>query len=448
MQLASAPTPKVFADAFKDVGETEKETNQTLISIRDILTDMTGGNKNLVASLGDSPTSRSGQTTGDPTTGGPTTGGPTTGGGAPGGGLTDKSGKGVDPVTVGRLQEFAARGDTVGMRRLMTANGYRVDSAWCGDVTRVLVGGSGFPVPKGYPIASQWRTIGESIPGAGINEPGRSFGSLTATKTNVRIGSTGSHVMTVVPGTYDPKTNSAIIIDTGGRRRRSLSGFDVRWAGKEAEQRAAAARAGQPNAPIVVPGGPQGTPVPSYVTPNRDAVPGGTPQSARPAGGRTVRASWFNDRVTASGKPASVPGIALPSRSTLGQWFYVRDENTGKEILTQQTDVGPAKWTKRGIDINAPLAKEFGYPSMKSFPTDTNFSYRPALDRANSRGGGPQSSRRDGNVKASVDFGAMQRVKEAGEIFLPLRTAGFSQGSSVHRNAVLPGSSDYTRWTA
>jgi hypothetical protein len=187
---------------------------------------------------------------------------------------------------------------------------------------------------------------------------------------------------------------------------------------------------------------PTGTRVPSSLRPE------GTPQSVRPAGGSTVRASWFDDKVTASGQPRTTPGIALPSRGTLGQWFYVRDENTGKEILTQQTDVGPAKWTKRGIDINAPLAKQFGYPNMKSFPTDTNFSYRPALDKANARGSGPQASRRDGRVQASVDFGAMKKVREAGEIFMPVQTASFSQNSTVHRNAVLPGSTDYTRWTA
>lgn len=159
-------------------------------------------------------------------------GGPGTGRGAGGsgggGGVVDKSGKGVDPDTVGQLQQLASTGNTSAMRQLMTSRGYRVDSAWCGDLARTLVGGSGFQVPQGYPIASTWRGIGAHAEGSAINEPGTQFGSIVASKTNVPIGQTGGHVMTVVPGTYDPKNNTAEVVDTGGRRRRTLNGFELR----------------------------------------------------------------------------------------------------------------------------------------------------------------------------------------------------------------------------
>jgi hypothetical protein len=66
-------------------------------------------------------------------------------------------------------------------------------------------------------------------------------------------------------------------------------------------------------------------------------------------------------------------GIALPSRKTLGHWFLVTAPN-GKTLELQQTDIGPAKWTGRGIDIAAVAAEKFGY-SPKNFPTDAIFTW-------------------------------------------------------------------------
>jgi hypothetical protein len=102
-------------------------------------------------------------------------------------------------------------------------------------------------------------------------------------------------------------------------------------------------------------------------------------------GGSSGRGSWFgfapgwhdsedNGR-NASGLPQSVPGIALPSRSTLGQHFMVTAPN-GKTLDLTQVDLGPAKWTGRGIDINATAAKAFGY-TTGNFPTNGTFSWKP-----------------------------------------------------------------------
>lgn len=76
------------------------------------------------------------------------------------------------------------------------------------------------------------------------------------------------------------------------------------------------------------------------------------------------------------GTPDWAQGIALPSRRTLGQWFDVQGPD-GKIHRVQQTDLGPAKWTGRGIDISAAAAERMGY-TPKNFPTNASWSWRPA----------------------------------------------------------------------
>jgi len=78
----------------------------------------------------------------------------------------------------------------------------------------------------------------------------------------------------------------------------------------------------------------------------------------------------------ALGVPDDQQGIALPARSTLGQWFEVTAPN-GVTLRLQQTDIGPAAWTGRKIDIAAVAAEHFGY-SPANFPTDGIFKWSPA----------------------------------------------------------------------
>lgn len=78
----------------------------------------------------------------------------------------------------------------------------------------------------------------------------------------------------------------------------------------------------------------------------------------------------------ALGVPDDAQGIAQPSRATLGKWFEVRAPN-GVISLEQQTDLGPATFTGRTIDISAAAGERFGY-SPDNFPTDAIFSWRPA----------------------------------------------------------------------
>src|SRR5262245_7348035 len=99
------------------------------------------------------------------------------------------------------------------------------------------------------------------------------------------------------------------------------------------------------------------------------------------------RGSWYSQapgwvdlqdrpRSNALGVPDEMQGIALPSRETLGQYFDVTFPG-GQTHRLQQTDVGPAAWTGRGIDISAAAASRI-YGSPHVFPTDAQFSWRPA----------------------------------------------------------------------
>ena len=221
-------------DKLDDLTSVQAESQKALVDIRDILERMEQGNIALGNRVG-----AVGQYFG--ATGGAGVGGVGGFGGGAGGtpGATqdfpvDQSGKPVDSETVSGLRQLAARGDTRGMQQFMASKGYRVDSAWCGDLARSLVGGSGYAPPQGFPIASNWRTWGQHMDPAGINEPGRPFGSMVMSKANVPVGSMGGHVMTPIPGTYDPESGTAMVVDTHGQVRRSVAGFEGRYAGDEA----------------------------------------------------------------------------------------------------------------------------------------------------------------------------------------------------------------------
>lgn len=92
------------------------------------------------------------------------------------------------------------------------------------------------------------------------------------------------------------------------------------------------------------------------------------------------RFSWVDkeDRPNSNalGVPDDQQGIALPTRSTLGQYFQVTAPN-GVTLELRQTDIGPASSTGRKIDIAAVAAEAFGY-SPSTFPTDKIFYWRAA----------------------------------------------------------------------
>lgn len=144
------------------------------------------------------------------------------------------------------------------------------------------------------------------------------------------------------------------------------------------------------------------------------------------------KGSWFgnapggwtdamNGSATASGKPTSVPGIALPSRSTLGQMFQVTAPN-GQTYSLPQIDVGPAARTGRSVDISAGAAAQMGY-TPKNFPTDSQFKITPV----NTQGGFGVTPGRQPDL-AHVNPLLVQAVKQGASALPPGYTVEVNEG--------------------
>ena len=121
------------------------------------------------------------------------------------------------------------------------------------------------------------------------------------------------------------------------------------------------------------------------LSPEYRAAHGGVPLLPTP-GQSGVKGSWYSqapgwhdsgDRPNSNalGVPDSEQGFASPGRAGLGQWFDVTFPD-GSVHKLRKTDVGPAAWTGRGIDISAAAASAAGY-TPKTFPTDGRFDYTP-----------------------------------------------------------------------
>ena len=82
----------------------------------------------------------------------------------------------------------------------------------------------------------------------------------------------------------------------------------------------------------------------------------------------------------ALGVPDDCQGISFLNHDTLGKWFELHAPN-GNISIEQQTEIGPALWTGRKIDISAVCAERMGY-SPETFPTDAPWKWRqvPAPD--------------------------------------------------------------------
>jgi peptidoglycan hydrolase-like protein with peptidoglycan-binding domain len=72
--------------------------------------------------------------------------------------------------------------------------------------------------------------------------------------------------------------------------------------------------------------------------------------------------------------PDDAQGISFFNSGTLGRWFEVQYPN-GKKFIEQQTDIGPAPWTGKKIDISAAAAERAGY-SPDNFPTGAIIKWR------------------------------------------------------------------------
>lgn len=100
----------------------------------------------------------------------------------------------------------------------------------------------------------------------------------------------------------------------------------------------------------------------------------GPPTSA--AVGQTIAGavSWFGGPddhttgpTTADGEPVSDPGIAVYNTATLNGYWRVHFPN-GRIAVLQQTDIGPAPWTGRVLDVLYSALPYVGY-TEENFPT-------------------------------------------------------------------------------
>src|ERR1700748_1862740 len=104
------------------------------------------------------------------------------------------------------------------------------------------------------------------------------------------------------------------------------------------------------------------------------------PSAPMPAGQSvTGKVSWFGgphdaetgSNRTATGSPSGAPGIAVYNRATLGGYWKVTAAH-GKSAVLEQTDLGPAPFTGRAIDVSSGALPKLGY-SEQDFPTNSQF---------------------------------------------------------------------------
>jgi hypothetical protein len=88
------------------------------------------------------------------------------------------------------------------------------------------------------------------------------------------------------------------------------------------------------------------------------------------------KGSWFggphdssDSGHTATGGTTAEPGIAVYDRATLGGYWRVTAPN-GKTAVLKQTDLGPAPWTGKKIDVTYSALGILGY-NEQNFPTGT-----------------------------------------------------------------------------
>jgi GH24 family phage-related lysozyme (muramidase) len=168
--------------------------------------------------------------------------------------MNDERGTPVDPETMKEAEQLGRAGDVGGLQKLFASKGYHMSGPACGIVASKYAKSAGFKPPEGGAVATNWRKWGVEGTAEDINKEGHPFGSVVGTYKHRRYGgnvggelptgATGGHVMEAVPGTYDPKTNTAMFADQYGVRRRSLSDVELRYAGDPAVAEAAKRREG------------------------------------------------------------------------------------------------------------------------------------------------------------------------------------------------------------
>lgn len=115
--------------------------------------------------------------------------------------VANYTGQGTDGVTGlprdvlrGAYQALAGGAGPQGLKNYLDSVGVHRDLNWCGDFAGAVFKHAGIKPPKGYPIASNWRTVGPEVP-AGQEREGD-----IAVRRGPITGNAGSHVG-IVTGT-------------------------------------------------------------------------------------------------------------------------------------------------------------------------------------------------------------------------------------------------------
>lgn len=272
-------------------------------------------------------------------------------------------GSGVPEHVLATARKVALEGGPEAVSRFMAQQGYPKNGNWCGEFAAAVVRGAGGTPPRNPQVASNWRHFGHET-----NDP---VPGDIAVRRGAPTGSTGSHV-TIFEG------------DAGRDRFMGIGGNQGRFESSFPKSR--------------------------YQFFHSDAR--GNPDASSPdVSSAKVKGSFFTDHRTASGADASKEaGIALPSREHLGEMFNVTGPD-GRTTKLRQIDIGPAKWTGRGIDFSGPAKDKLGYD-----PTDKSFTYslvdeRNKMDKVQTGTGSI-----GGKVHAAIEFlNVPNNVKTTGE---------------------------------
>lgn len=140
------------------------------------------------------------------------------------------------------------------------------------------------------------------------------------------------------------------------------------------------------------------------------------------------KVSWFggpgdptDSGHTANGETTKTPGIAVYNHGTLGGYWRVKAPN-GKTVVLKQTDIGPAPWTGRKIDVTYSALNKFGF-NEGNFPTDAQFQAE-YLGRTAPKEGQAQLPRRPAAAQApalpapnktteTLDLPAFEKARKA-----------------------------------
>lgn len=171
------------------------------------------------------------------------------------------------------------------------------------------------------------------------------------------------------------------------------------------------------------------------------------------------KVSWFggaNDPEdsghTANGETTKTPGIAVYNHGTLGGYWRVKAPN-GKTAVLKQTDIGPAPWTGRKIDVTYSALNKFGF-NEHDFPTDSHFEAeylgrKPPKEVAQTTASLPGLSRpteKNSTPTDSLDKTAFRRAEtdaEIGKLFAQNKEGDSSLFSGGVLTTKTPNPSEY-----